>query len=120
MNGYSITVVALVTLLVTAGTAGAVAGVGAPPTDDRDAAANAAGERAAASSPVDARGPVVSLPEQIPERVGEVRDLIREFLVGDLVEPLGAAIEDVAPGEDGDHAHGVERADAAERVAGGA
>lgn len=59
-TGSTMALVALPTLLVTAGTAGVVAGVGAPTTDDRGAAPHAAGERTTESSPVDARGPAVS------------------------------------------------------------
>lgn len=103
---HTMALVTLATLLVTAGTAGVIAGVGAPTTDDRGATPHAAGEHAAASSSDDVRGPTVRLPDQVPDHVGEVHDLVREFLLGHVVEPLGAVIEDVTPGAAGKHADG--------------
>lgn len=102
MKIHTMAVVALATVLVTAGAAGAVAGVGAQTTDDRSAAENAEDERAGNTSARDEQvnGPGQSLPEQVPDHVAALHDTIRQFLFGDLAGHLGAALNDVTPGGD--------------------
>ncbi len=69
-----------------------------PPVDvPGDAQAGDDGDRGAKVSD---QGPPVELPAQVPDFVGEVHDLIRQFKVGDLTDSLGAAISDVTPGDE--------------------
>lgn len=97
---------ALVALLVSAGAAAAVPGVASNQNqadghaqatdhaDDGDAHASSGG---AANAPDD-RGPHVDLPEQVPDHVEQIHELIRRFLSGDLDGSLGGAVSDATPG----------------------
>ena len=75
----------------------------------QNASANgaAAGERggnasisdAADVSAADARGPPVSMPDEVPEHVSAIHDTIREFLAGGLDGSLGEAIRGLTADE---------------------
>ena len=113
----------LAALVVTAGAAGAVAaapGSGNAPDDAgpnenaNDAAADAAddgdGDASDASDANDAsaaderRGPPTDMPEQVPDHVGEIHDVINQFIDGS-VSDLGSAVSDVTPDDESDAAN---------------
>ncbi|PSQ19698.1 hypothetical protein BRD04_09770 [Halobacteriales archaeon QS_9_67_17] len=113
----------LAALVVTAGAAGAVAaapGSGNAPDDAgpnenaNDAATDAAddgdGDASDASDANDAsaaderRGPPTDMPEQVPDHVGEIHDLINQFIDGS-VSDLGSAVSDVTPDDESDAAN---------------
>ena len=117
----------LAALVVTAGAAGAVAaapGSGNAPDDAgpnenaNDAATDAAeddsdGDASSAGNASDAndasaaderRGPPTDMPEQVPDHVGEIHDLINQFIDGS-VSDLGSAVSDVTPDDESDAAN---------------
>jgi len=59
--------------------------------------ADSDGRPAAAANPADRRGPPVDLPDQVPDFVGEVHDLIRQHLDGSLDGGLGDRVSDLTP-----------------------
>lgn len=65
--------------------------------DDESESASAAGSDAA---PADEREPDGVLPEQVPDHVGRIHDLIRQFLRGELDGSLGEAVSGVAASDD--------------------
>ncbi len=67
---------------------------------DANASDHPAADRGNASD--DARGPPASLPDQVPDFVGEIHDRIGDMLSGDRTGGLGDAISDLTP--DGDDA----------------
>lgn len=82
-------------------------------SDDRAADANetaAADERANADERADAageaaagqRGPPMELPDQVPDFVGEIHDLIRQHVSGSLDGILGDQVSDVTPDNETD------------------
>ena len=113
----------LAALVVTAGTAGAVAaapGSGNAPddagpnenandaaTDDADGDSAESTDNADASDEGNAsaadeqRGPPADMPEQVPDHVGEIHSLINQFIDGS-VSDLGSAVSDVTPDDEND------------------
>lgn len=79
-------------------------------TDDADAAAenadeNAtdAGEQAEAAQAADGeRGPPMDLPDQVPDFVSQIHDLIRQHVSGSLDGILGHQVSDVTPDNETD------------------
>lgn len=71
--------------------------------------ADAADENAQAASSAqaridDARGPPTDLPEQVPDHVAQIHQLIIDFLSGDLDGILGPNVSDATPDDDGGEA----------------
>lgn len=107
---------AVLALLVVTGTAAALPGAAPAQADEHanDDAAAAAAENAddadadnasdanARADDAERRGPPADLPDQVPDFVGEVHDLIGQKLAGDLTGSLGEQISAVTPGDDGD------------------
>ncbi|MDG5777502.1 hypothetical protein VB773_13465 [Haloarculaceae archaeon H-GB2-1] len=99
MNGR-IAAIGLAALLLVSGAVAAApasgAATAAEPNDDH------ANDRAAGAGASDdhAQGPPVSMPEQVPDHVGEIHQQIRDFLAGDLDGSLGDAISGLTPGDD--------------------
>lgn len=104
-----IAVIATVALLVTTGAALAAPGnapddAGAATVDDGTSADEAAENGSAAAENRDengsaaadehAQGPPDNLPEPVPDHVGQIHDLVRQFLNGSLEGSLGEAISD--------------------------
>ena len=65
---------------------------------DRAVGAGASGADVRAEN---SQGPPTDLPAQVPEHVGQIHDLIRQFLNDDVGESLGNAISDVVAQDDG-------------------
>lgn len=114
MKRITLVAAGLAALVVTAGTAAALPGnapvdAGANANDAADSAGGNAdardGSPAGASEQAD-RGPPVDLPEQVPDHVSRIHDLIRKHLSGDLAGSLGEAISDVTPSDDADETAG--------------
>ena len=113
----------LAALVVTASAAGAVAAApgsgnapddAAPNENANDAATDAADDGDDASSADNAsdasdandaaderRGPPTDMPEQVPDHVGEIHDVINQFIDGSISD-LGSAIGDVTPDDESD------------------
>lgn len=112
----------LAALVVTAGAAGAVAaapGSGNAPddagpnenaddaatdaADDSDGDASDASDANDTSAADERRGPPTDMPEQVPDHVGEIHDLINQFIDGGISD-LGSAVSDVTPDDESDAA----------------
>lgn len=65
-----------------------------------DEASESAGAADAADAAANAAGPAVDLPEQVPDHVSAIHDMVADFLSGDLEGPLGPAVSDVAAADD--------------------
>jgi hypothetical protein len=78
---------------------GGDAGTNASATGHAGAGDGNASATGAAASSADAKGPVGTLPEQVPDHVSSVHDLVREFLSGDLGGSLGEAIRGLTANE---------------------
>ncbi|MFB6222916.1 MAG: hypothetical protein ABEH86_04490 [Haloarcula sp.] len=106
---------ALLAVLVITGSAAALPGAAVAQADDHadnaqtaehesDQAADRRGPPAEAGDETDRRGPPASLPEQVPDFVGDIHSLVNQKLAGDLTGGLGAQISDLTPGEEHDAA----------------
>ncbi len=97
MKLRTIATLAVLTLIVASGAALAA------PVDVPNERGDAPDEpnATAGPDPADADGPPADLPNAVPDFVGELHDLIRQFLGGDSDGPLGDAIGNVTP-DDGD------------------
>lgn len=118
MKLRTIATIALVTLLVAAGTAAALPGNAPEHAQAPDDASNGADDAAdldddtnetatdetEAAGPTErsdrAGGPPESLPAQVPEHVGEIHDAIRSFLDGSMDGSLGETLQNITPDDE--------------------
>lgn len=127
MKLHEIGAIAIVVLLITAGAAAAApgnapddAGEGTVPpfagndVDDRaqndtdaKAPADEARENGMEERHEPAQGPPTALPEQVPDHVSQIHDLIRQFIDGSRDGNLGDAISGVTP-DDGDESQNAD------------
>lgn len=127
MKIHRIGAIAIVVLLIVAGAAAAAPGNApddirdgtVPPLADDDADERAQNDTDAKETADDARengmderdervqGPPTSLPEQVPDHVSRIHDLIRQFIDGSLDGNLGDAISGVTP-DDGDESQNAD------------
>lgn len=108
MNIKTMLAAGLAALMLFGGTAAALPG-NAPADAGANDDANATDERAddgetARGPPTDvgSQGPPTDMPEQVPDHVSQIHDLVGQFLSGDLDGSLGDAISDVTPEESTD------------------
>ncbi|WP_226021822.1 hypothetical protein [Halomicrobium salinisoli] len=114
---------AVLALLVVTGTAAALPGAAPAQADDHanddaaaaadadadsadadDANASESGDANARADNAERRGPPTDLPDQVPDFVGDVHDLIDQKLAGDLTGSLGEQISSVTPDEGDENA----------------
>jgi len=113
-------------LLVVTGTAGAMPGAAGAQADDttgddsvdtaRGPATNGsdAADRDPATEPAD-RGPPADLPDQVPDFVGDIHQLVQQHTDGDHDGSLGDQIRDLTPGdEDGEESGADAESDGAD------